>query len=169
MQKFTIRPVILKHKINEKGMASIKIAVTVDRKVTYINTSHRVHKDQWDDENKAVYRHENAKLINVSIRRKIAEIERDLINNSIQGVQLSKRIIKGQKKAGIKGIKKSFRDEDIVKMSSKTRALVLKKSRKHKADAGKTQVYRLGWSKGRRTTSPSVARYRREKKKLRRG
>jgi len=96
MQKFTIRPVVLSHKANSKGITSIKIAVTVDRKVTYINTSHRIHLDQWDGQNKAVYKHENAKLINVSIRRKIAEIERDLINNSIQGVQLSKRIIKGQ-------------------------------------------------------------------------
>jgi integrase len=96
MQKFTIRPLILPHKANKKGITSIRIAVTVDRNVTYIATSHRIHTNQWDDANKAVFKHENAKLINVSVKRKMAEIEAELIKNSIQGIPISKTVIKGK-------------------------------------------------------------------------
>lgn len=95
MQKFTIRPVILKHKANKKGITSVKIAVTVNRQVTYIGTGHAIHLDQWDDENRQVINHPNAKLINVSLKREVADIESRLIKNSLQEIQLSKNVIKG--------------------------------------------------------------------------
>lgn len=93
MQKFTIRPVVLKHKANSKGITSIKIAVTVNRKVTYMSTGHSVHLDQWDGSQ--VINHPNAKLINVSLKRQVSEIEGRLITNSLQQIQLSKKVIKG--------------------------------------------------------------------------
>lgn len=93
MQKFTIRPVILKHKANSKGITSIKIAVTVNRQVTYMSTGHSVHLDQWDGQQ--VIGHPNAKLINVSLKREMATIESRLITNSLQQIQLSKKVIKG--------------------------------------------------------------------------
>lgn len=93
MQKFTIRPVILKHKANSKGITSIKIAVTVNRKVTYMSTAHSIHLDQWDGSQ--VINHPNAKLINVSIKREMTDIESRLIKNSLQDVALSKKVIKG--------------------------------------------------------------------------
>lgn len=95
MQKFTIRPTLWNYKKNVKEIYPVKIAVTVDRRVTYILTGYKVHIKQWNDANKTVVRHENANLINVSIRRKIAEIERSLIENAMSGVTLSKRVIKG--------------------------------------------------------------------------
>lgn len=94
MQKFTIRPVVLKHKVNSKGITSIKIAVTVNRQVTYMSTGHSIHLDQWDGSQ--VVGHPNAKLINVSLKREMAEIEKRLITNSLQQIQLSKKVIKGQ-------------------------------------------------------------------------
>jgi len=96
MQKFTIRPVVLQHKANKNGIVSIRIAVTVDRKVTYMATTYRIHKTQWNDAKRAVIDHENADLINIDLRRKVAEIEREMIGNTMQGVKLSKRVIKGQ-------------------------------------------------------------------------
>ena len=95
MQKFTIRPVLWNYQKNKEKIYSIKIAITVDRKVTYLLTGYKVHESQWDEANKAVYKHTNAKIINVSLRRKIAEIEKDLIENSLKGLALSKRVIKG--------------------------------------------------------------------------
>ena len=93
MQKFTIRPVVLKHKANSKGITSIKIAVTVNRQVTYMSTAHSVHLDQWDGSQ--VVDHPNAKLINVSLKRELTDIESRLIKNSLQDVALSKKVIKG--------------------------------------------------------------------------
>ena len=96
MQNYTVRPVLLKHKANENGMVTIRIAVTVDRRVTYMATAHRIHKRQWNEEKRTVIDHENADLINVAIRRKVAEIERGLITKTMQGVRLSKHVIKGE-------------------------------------------------------------------------
>lgn len=105
MQKFTIRPLILPHKANKKGITTIRIAVTVGTQITYMATTHRIHLDQWDNANKAVVRHENAKLINISIKRKMAEIEAELIKNSIQGIPISKSVIKGKV-----AVTKTFKD-----------------------------------------------------------
>lgn len=93
MQKFTIRPVVLKHKVNKQGITSIKIAVTVNRQVTYMSTAHSIHIDQWDGQQ--VINHPNAKLINVSIKRDLSDIESRLIKNSLQDISLSKKVIKG--------------------------------------------------------------------------
>lgn len=95
MQKFTIRPVVLKHKANKKGITSVKIAVTVNRQVTYMSTAHSIHLDQWDDDAKQVINHPNAKLINVSLKREVSDIESRLIKNSLQDIALSKKVIKG--------------------------------------------------------------------------
>lgn len=95
MQKFTIRPVLLDHKANQEGICTIRIAVTVGRKVTYMATEYRVHTTQWDKKRKQVINHENANLINISLRRKIADIERDLISRNLEGVRITKKIISG--------------------------------------------------------------------------
>lgn len=95
MQHYTIRPVVLAHKANTQGIASIRIAVTVNRKVTYMATEHRVHTTQWSDDKRQVVNHENAALINISLRRRIAEIERDLINRNLDGVPINKKTILG--------------------------------------------------------------------------
>ena len=96
MQKFTIRPVVLQHKANTKGIVSIRIAVTVNAKVTYQATEHRIHKLQWDEKARAVINHENAALINISLRRKVADMERELIGMNMEGTPLTPKAIKGQ-------------------------------------------------------------------------
>jgi integrase/recombinase XerD len=93
MQNFTIRPVLWDYQKNQSETYSIKIAVTVDRKVTYILAGYKVHVTQWDDKKKAVIKHSNANLINVSIRRQIAELEKKIIDQSLGGKQITKHVI----------------------------------------------------------------------------
>lgn len=94
MQKYTVRPVVLAHKANALGIVSIRIAVTVNRKVTYMVTEHRIHTGQWDDRKREVVNHENAQLINIALRRRVADVERELIGMNLEGVTLSKQVIR---------------------------------------------------------------------------
>lgn len=96
MQKFTIKAILWNYKKNTTEIYPIKIAVTVDRKVTYILTSYRVHTKQWEKKKQLVIKHENANMINVALRRQMSTIEKEMVNHSIQGLTLSKRVIKGQ-------------------------------------------------------------------------
>jgi integrase/recombinase XerD len=97
MERFTIRPVLWIYQKNEKEIYSIKIAVTVQRKVTYVLTGYKVHKSQWNDVERKVQKHENATLINVTLRRQIADLERKLTESNLQGSAISKRVIKNEK------------------------------------------------------------------------
>lgn len=74
----------------------MRIAVTVSGKVTYMATEHRIHTDQWNSKKRMVVNHENADLINVSLRRKVADIERDLIGRNLNGTPLTKNTITGK-------------------------------------------------------------------------
>lgn len=94
MQKYTVRPVVLTHKANNQGIVSIRIAVTVNRKVTYMVTEHRIHTTQWDERKREVINHENSQLINIALRRRVADIEREMIGMNLEGVQLNKQTIK---------------------------------------------------------------------------
>ena len=95
MQRFTIRPVLWDYQKNKDQRYTIKVAVTVDREVTYLLTTHRVHVSQWDKDARQVINHPNAKLINVALKREISDIESRLLKNSLQQVHLSKHVIKG--------------------------------------------------------------------------
>jgi site-specific recombinase XerD len=93
MQNFTIRPVLWDYQKNLSETYQIKIAVTVDRKVTYIIVGHKIHISQWDDKKKAVIKHANANLINVSIRRQMAELEKKFVEQNLDGKQITKNVI----------------------------------------------------------------------------
>jgi site-specific recombinase XerD len=92
---YTIRPVFLAHKANSLGMANIRIAITVNRKVTYMTTEHKIHQTQWNDTTRQVTGHENAALMNVALRRRIADIEKEIISRNLEGVPITRRVIKG--------------------------------------------------------------------------
>lgn len=91
---YTVRVIHWNYQKNKAEIYPLKIAVTVNRKVTYLLTEHRVHEGQWDGEK--VINHPNAALINISLRRKIADIERDMISHTLEGVPLTKRVIRGK-------------------------------------------------------------------------
>jgi integrase len=90
MQNFTIKVVYWNYQKNASETYPIKIAVTINRKVTYILTGYKVHKSQWNDIKKLVIKHENANGINVTIRRQIADIEKRLISQNLQGQKITK-------------------------------------------------------------------------------
>lgn len=95
MQKFTIRPVLMAKKANAQEIAPIYIALTVNRKVHMKATEHRVHVRQWDADRCQVTGHENAALINIALRRRISELERELLSLNLEGVPITKRAISG--------------------------------------------------------------------------
>lgn len=97
MQNFTIRAVLYTYQKNLSETYPIKIAVTVERKVTYILTGYKVHISQWDETKKAAIKISNANLINVSIRRQIAELEKNFIEQNLDGKQITKHVILGTK------------------------------------------------------------------------
>lgn len=96
MQNFTIRATLWDYYKSKAETYPIKIAVTINKKVTYVTTGYKVRKNQWNKAKSAVIAHENANLINVSIRRKIADLEAEMVKNSLNGVELSKRVIRGE-------------------------------------------------------------------------
>lgn len=96
--RYTVRPTLLAHKANKKGMSTLRIAVTIDGNISYMATTYRVHSKQWDADRRIVINHPNADLINVDLRRQISEIEKKIIRSSLQSIPVSKRILQSDKK-----------------------------------------------------------------------
>lgn len=96
MQNFSIKPVLWDYKKNKAEIYTIKLMITVDRKASYIRTSYKVHKNQFDKERRIVVQHPNAQMYNVAISRQVADLEKEFVTYAIQGVKLSKKIIKGE-------------------------------------------------------------------------
>lgn len=95
-QKYTVRPVLWDYQKNAEEKYKVKIAVTVDRHVTYKLTNYRLHVSQWDKEKRKVINRDDAKIINVELARNIADLEKELLLHTMQGISLSKRVIKGE-------------------------------------------------------------------------
>ncbi|MDP4256333.1 MAG: site-specific integrase [Bacteroidota bacterium] len=93
MLAYTVRAVLWTYSKNTKKIYPLKIAVTINRKVTYLMTPHRITEDQW--ENGEVVKRPNAKLINADVRRRIAEKEKELMEASMQGRPITAAVIKG--------------------------------------------------------------------------
>jgi site-specific recombinase XerD len=92
--KYTVRPAFLTHKANEEGYGTIRIALTINRVVTYHATTYRIHKSQWDAKKRLVVNHENASIINVDLRREVAKIEKQIVENKLQNIPVTHKIIK---------------------------------------------------------------------------
>ena len=63
----------------------MRIRATIKRNVTYYPTGIMVLKNHWDNEKKEIKTHANRVLLNLSISKKIAEIEKQLIEQSLSG------------------------------------------------------------------------------------
>jgi site-specific recombinase XerD len=90
MQNFTVKPVFWNYKTNASDIYPIKIVITLERKRTYLLTGFKVHTSQWDEEKKMVIKHDNAKVMNVTIRRLMADTEKRLVNQNLQGYKITK-------------------------------------------------------------------------------
>ena len=51
---FTVRPAFLAHKANEEGIGTVRIAVTINRAISYHATTYRIYKTQWDPKRRLV-------------------------------------------------------------------------------------------------------------------
>lgn len=96
MENYSIKAVLWVHKKNKTDIYRIKIMATINRKQTYILTPYRIHLKQWDKEKRIVVNHDNANVINVSIRKEISILEDKIVTHGLQGIVVSKRLIKGQ-------------------------------------------------------------------------
>lgn len=96
MQKFTVRPTVLKHKANSAGITTVRIAVTVNRKTTYLATPYRIHLKQWDEKKNVIVGHSNAAEMNVMILREVADLSKKLMAKTIEGDPITKRSIKAK-------------------------------------------------------------------------
>lgn len=83
MQSYTIRPVFWKHKINKQGTGPLMIAITINRKVSYVKTAYRVRAEEW--KTNRVSDHANAMLINRGLRRQMDELEADMLSRDQAG------------------------------------------------------------------------------------
>lgn len=69
------------------------IAITVARRVTYINTSYKIKPSQWAEN--AVKDYPNFRLINAKIRKQIADLEERITTWQLEGVPVTPRMLKG--------------------------------------------------------------------------
>ncbi len=95
MENYTILPIHWDYRKNKTGLYKIKIMVTVNRVQTFINTPYSVSKGQWDGELRQVIDHPNALILNIALRKVIADVESRIITSGLQGVKLSNQLIKG--------------------------------------------------------------------------
>lgn len=100
MAEYTLYPVLWDYKKNKKKTYFVRIAVTVERKTTYLLTPHRISPKQWDKEQKLVKEHPNAKILNADIRKRITDKEAELVSLNIQEIPITKEAIKGGRKTG---------------------------------------------------------------------
>lgn len=94
MQNYTIRAVLWSYQKNKAEIYPIKIAITHNRKVTYVLTPHRVHIKQWRKDR--VKDHPEANLINADIQRRISEINKDIIVRNLEGLPVTRRSLLAQ-------------------------------------------------------------------------
>lgn len=71
------------------------IAVTVARRVTYINTSYKIKASQWHEN--AVRDYPNFRLVNAKIRKQISDLEERITTWQLEGVPVTPRMLKGDK------------------------------------------------------------------------
>lgn len=81
---------------DKEGRYPVRIRATVKRKVTYYPTGVMVSLAQWDKAAREVKLHPNKNLLNIAISTKIAEIEKQFIEQSLAGSSAQKIIPKKQ-------------------------------------------------------------------------
>lgn len=88
---YTIHPVLWAYQENKTKVYPVKIAITINRKVTYLKTDFKVHKDNWDKQTRQVINHSNALMINASLRKKVVDLEKKMIGQAYEGIKPTKR------------------------------------------------------------------------------
>lgn len=93
MLNYTIRPLLITSKKNSKGFSPLKICLTINRKRTYISTSYRLLESEWNGEK--IINRVNDKILNIALRKKIADLENLISLKQIEGRTITVKILKG--------------------------------------------------------------------------
>jgi integrase len=119
MQRFSVKLLLKKNKKNKLGQYPIYIRTVIDRKSTFISTSHLVVPSQWDAKNERVKEsHFNHSEINTDILQKKKEILQSLVNASVKGQIVSADNIKEQSSVKLHNIF-NFYEEYITELKGK--------------------------------------------------
>ena len=88
MFKHNIKAVLNTQRPDSKGNYPIRIRTTIKRKVSYYPTGIMVKKEQI--ENGVIVNHPQKALLNANLRKKISQLETDLLEQSITGENVNK-------------------------------------------------------------------------------
>jgi site-specific recombinase XerD len=92
---FTIKLILQDHKTDLQGTSPIALRITSGRKSTYKVTGFRCKPDHWDPATEKVKRAvPNHHLINTTISRIKVEAEKELLEQTISGKQITKSLVK---------------------------------------------------------------------------
>lgn len=119
MQKFSVKLLLKKNKKNKLGQYPIYLRTTIDRKPTFISTSHFVAPSLWDAKNERVKEtHISHSEINTDIFQKKNEILQSLIDASVKGTIVSPETVKQMASVKLHNIF-AFYDEYIKELKGK--------------------------------------------------
>lgn len=100
----SVRLLLWKHATYQGNKFPIFIAITFDRKITYISTPYKIEKKFWDMNLKELKAPcPNYKNINIDLRKSISDIERIIVGKSIEGKPVTGQMIKDELKGTVEG------------------------------------------------------------------
>jgi integrase len=98
----SVKIVLLKHKKDKDGTCPIAIRITVNRKVRYIYTGHKVNQKDWSEKDGGQVKnsHPNFKMINTMIANKRADVTNELIKTELERPDFTSAQVKNSIKRG---------------------------------------------------------------------
>ncbi len=100
----SVRLLLWKHAVYNGNQYPIYIAITFNRKITYISTPYKIEQKYWDGSTREIKSsYPNYKNCNIDLRKTISEIERIIVNKSIEGKPVSGQMIKDELKGKVSG------------------------------------------------------------------
>lgn len=96
MINYTITPLLNTQKKNKKGLCPVRICVSVEGKRTYFATGYKLQESEWNAEKKEIINRDNAKLLNVQLRKEIAEMEQKISLLQIEGRDVTVNSLRGK-------------------------------------------------------------------------
>jgi integrase/recombinase XerD len=91
MVKHNLTPVLNTNRKDKSGRFALRIRVTIKRKVSYISTGIILHLNEWDKAKKKIIEHPQRTLLNLSLNKKIAEIESQFLEGELVGTSKNEK------------------------------------------------------------------------------
>jgi integrase/recombinase XerD len=75
---------------DKDGNFPLRMRTTIQRKITYYATGINIKEKQWDKKKKEIINHPHKEAMNAMLRKKLSELEKQLINAALKGEVLTK-------------------------------------------------------------------------------